>query len=104
MPINLLLLGQANTHPCLDTRPTHDLHSHALARGLSLGAVKCMVVLEHVGHCLHEVHSDGVVTQPHTFLNSVRGTGAKVHWQRALIQAIKTRCDDQASRLGRMAV
>lgn len=63
MSINLLRLVQVNTHPCLDTKPAHDLCS-VLARGLSLEVIKCMVILEHVGPCLHTVHSEGIVTEP----------------------------------------
>lgn len=70
MCINLLLLGQVNTHPCLDTRPTHDLCVQCCScrRPLPGGAVtERMVILEHVGHCLHAVGSDGIIIQLYTF-------------------------------------
>lgn len=77
MSINLLLLAEVNTYPCLDTRPAHDLCG-VLARGVSLEVIKWMVILEHVGLCLHTVHSDRIFTQASTVLNSVHGTGANV--------------------------
>lgn len=63
MSINLLQLVQVNTHPCLDTKPAHDLCG-VLARGLSLEVIKYMVILEHVGPRLHTGHSEEFVTEP----------------------------------------
>lgn len=103
MSINLLRLVQVNTHPCLDTKPAHDLCG-VLARGLSLEVIKCMVILEHVGPVCTQDTPRNLSLNPYIVRRSMCGTGTR----NSLAAGSESSYQDQmrcpGTRVGRRAV